>query len=130
MAALGACLLMTSAARAQEIDNSTFEPPAMSVAGNFNTPNAAANQAVTTAYIESAAVSEASILRMRQQEEAGATGIPRPLGTILAIGVLLIGCGLLWKTGSNRRNDTLKIHNSLSMRRAALSNRKAQPLHL
>jgi len=130
MAALGACLLMTSAARAQEIDNSTFEPPAMSVAGNFNTPNAAAaNQAVTTAYIESAAVSEASILRMRQQEETGATGIPRPLGTILAIGVLLIGCGLLWKTAGNRRNDTLKIHNSLSMRRAALSNRKAQPLH-
>ena len=130
MAALAASLMLTSAARAQEIDNSTFEPPAMSVAGNFNTPNAGpANQAVATAYIESAAVSEASILRMRQQEEAGAAGIPRTLGTILAIGVLLIGCGLLWKTAGNRRSDTLKIHNSLSMRRAALSNRKAQPLH-
>ena len=130
MAALGACLLMTSAARAQEIDNSTFEQPAMSVAGNFNTPNAAAaNQALTTAYIESAAVSEASILRMRQQEEAGVAGVPRTLGTILAIGVLLIGCGLLWKAAGNRRNDILKTHNSLSMRKTPLSNRKAQPLH-
>jgi hypothetical protein len=130
LAALAASLLMTSAARAQEIDNSTFEPPATSVAGNFNTPSAAAaNQAVTVADAEYAAVSQASIMPVDQQEEAGAAGIPRTLGTILAIGVLLIACGLLWKSESGRRNDTLKIHNSLSMRKTTLPNRKAQAQH-
>jgi hypothetical protein len=130
LAALGVSLLMTSAARAQEIDNSNFQSPATSVAGNFNTPSAAAaNQVVTRAAVEYSAVSEASIMPVNQQEQANVAGVPRTLGTILAIGVLLIACGLLWKSAGNRKNDTLKTHNSLSMRKAPLSNRKAQPLH-
>ncbi|HTB91965.1 MAG TPA: hypothetical protein VK728_03985 [Candidatus Sulfotelmatobacter sp.] len=130
LAALGVSLLMTSAARAQEIDNSNFQSPATSVAGNFNTPSAAAaNQAVNRAAVEYSAVSEASIMPVNQQEQANVVGVPRTLGTILAIGILLIACGLLWKSAGNRKNDTLKTHNSLSMRKAPLSNRKAQPLH-
>jgi hypothetical protein len=130
LAALGVSLLMTSAARAQEIDNSNFQSPATSVAGNFNTPSAAAaNQAVNRAAVEYSSVSEASIMPVNQQEQANVVGVPRTLGTILAIGILLIACGLLWKSAGNRRNDTLKTHNSLSMRKAPLSNRKAQPLH-
>jgi hypothetical protein len=130
LAALGVSLLMTSAARAQEIDNPNFESPATSVAGNFNTPAAAAaNQAVTQAEVEYAAVSEASIMPVNQQEEANVAGVPRTLGTILAIGVLLIACGLLWKSAGGRRDDILKTHNSLSMRKNSPSNRKAQALH-
>jgi hypothetical protein len=130
LAALGVSLLMTSAARAQEIDNSNFQSPGTSVAGNFNMPSAAAaNQAVNRAAVEYSAVSEASIMPVNQQEQANVAGVPRTLGTILAIGVLLIACGLLWKSAGNRKNDTLKTHNSLSMRKAPLSNRKAQPLH-
>ena len=131
LAALGVSLLMTSAARAQEIDNTNFESPAMSVAGNFNTPAAAAaNQAVNNAEAEyAAAVSQASILPVKQQEEASVASVPRTLGTILAIGVLLIACGLLWKSAGGRRNDTLKTHNSLSMRKNPLPNRKAQAMH-
>lgn len=130
LAALGVSLLMTSAARAQEIDNSRFDSPVTSVAGNFNTPAAAAaDQAVTRAAVEYAAVSEASIMPANQQEAPSVTGVPRTLGTILAIGVLLIACGLLWKSAANRPNDTLKTHNSLSMRKTPLSTRKAQALH-
>jgi hypothetical protein len=130
LAALGVSLLMTSSARAQEIDNPNFEAPATSVAGNFNTPAAAtANQAVTQTEVEYAAVSEASIMPVNQQEEANVAGVPRTLGTILAIGVLLIACGLLWKSAGNRREDTLMTHNSLSMRKNPPSSRKAQALH-
>jgi hypothetical protein len=130
LAALGVSLLMTSAARAQEIDNSRFDSPSTSVSGNFNTTvAAAANQAVNRAAVEYTAVSEASIMPVNQQEAPNVTGVPRTLGTILAIGVLLIACGLLWKSASGRREDTLKTHNSLSMRKTPLSSRKAQALH-
>ena len=130
LAALGFSLLMTSAARAQEIDNTDFATPATSVGANFNTPYAAAaNTAVNNAQITSAAVSEASILPVNQQEEASVGSLPRALGSLIALGVLLIACGMLWKNAGNRRNDTLKTHNSLSMRKNSLPNRKAQALH-
>ena len=130
LAALGFSLLMTSAARAQEIDNTDFATPATSVGANFNTPYAAAaNTAVNNAQITSAAVSEASILPVNQQEEASVGSLPRTLGSLIALGVLLIACGMLWKNAGNRRNDTLKTHNSLSMRKNSLPNRKAQALH-
>jgi hypothetical protein len=130
LAALGISLLMTSAARAQEIDNANFDSPTTSVGENFNTPAAAAaDQAVNLAAFQYTAVSEASIIPVNQQEAPNVAGVPRTLGTILAIGVLLIACGLLWKSASGRRNDTLKTHNSLSMRKNPLSNRKAQALH-
>jgi hypothetical protein len=130
LAALGFSLLMTSAARAQEIDNTDFATPATSVGANFNTPYAAAaNTAVNNAQITSAAVSEASILPANQQEEASVGSLPRTLGSLIALGVLLIACGMLWKNAGNRRNDTLKTHNSLSMRKNSLPNRKAQALH-
>ena len=130
LAAMGVSLLMTNAVRAQEIDNANFESPAMSVGSNFNTPSAAAaNTAVNNAQVEYAAVSEASILPANQQEEVSVGSLSRTLGSLIALGVLLIACGLLWKSAGNRGNDTLKTHNSLSMRKNPLSNRKAQALH-
>ena len=130
LAAMGVSLLMTNAVRAQEIDNANFESPAISVGSNFNTPSAAAaNTAVSNAQAEYAAVSEASILPANQQEEVSVGSLPRTLGSTIALGVLLIACGLLWKSAGNRGNDTLKTHNSLSMRKNPLSNRKAQALH-
>ena len=130
LAALGFSLLMMSAARAQEIDNTDFATPATSVGANFNTPYAAAaNTAVNNAQITSAAVSEASILPANQQDEVSVASYPRTLGSLIALGVLLIACGMLWKNAGNRRNDTLKTHNSLSMRKNSLPNRKAQALH-
>ena len=130
LAALGVSLFVANAVRAQEIDNTNFESPAMSVGSNFNTPSAAAvNAAANNAQVEYATVSEASILPVNEQVEASVPSVPRTLGTIVAIGVLLIACGLLWKSAGNRRNDTLKTHNSLSMRKNSLPNRKAQPLH-
>jgi hypothetical protein len=130
LAALGVSLLMTSAARAQEIDNANFDSPTTSVGANFNTPSAAAaDQVVNQTAFAYAPVSEASIMPVNQQEEPGAASGPRTLGTILAIGVLLIACGLLWKSAGNRRGDTLKTHNSLSMRKTPLSTRKAQAQH-
>jgi len=66
---------------------------------------------------------------VNQQEEASVASVPRTLGTMVAIGVLLIACGLLWKSAANRRSDTLKTHNSLSMRKNSLPNRKAHALH-
>jgi len=130
LAAMGVSLLMTNAIRAQEIDNANFESPAISVGSNFNTPSAAAaNTAVNNAQVEYAAVSEASILPANQQEEASAGSLLRTLGSVIALGVLLIACGLLWKSTGNQGNDTLKTHNSLSMRKNPLSNRKAQALH-
>jgi hypothetical protein len=130
LAALGVSLFMTGAVRAQEIDNTEFASPAASVGSNFNTPSAAAaNTAVNNAQVEYAAVSEASILPANQQEDTSVGSLPRTLGSMIAMGVLLIACGLLWKSASNRGNDTLKIHNSLSMRKNPLSNRKAQALH-
>ena len=130
LAAMGVSLLMTNAVRAQEIDNANFESPAISVGSNFNTPSAAAaNTAVNNAQVEYAAVSEASILPANQQEEASVGSFPRTLGSLIALGVLMIACGLLWKSAGNRGNDTLKTHNSLSMRKNPLSNRKAQALH-
>ena len=130
LAAMGVSLLMTNAVRAQEIDNANFESPAISVGSNFNTPSAAAaNTAVNNAQVEYAAVSEASILPANQQEEVSVGSLPRTLGSMIALGVLLIACGLLWKSASNRGNDTLKTHNSLSMRKNPLSSRKAQALH-
>ena len=130
VAALGVSLFMTSAIRAQEIDNTYFASPASSVGSNFNTPTAAAaNQAVNNAQVEYAAVSEASIFPANQQEEASVGSLPRTLGSLIALGVLLIACGILWKNAGNRRNDTLKTHNSLSMRKNQLPNRKAQALH-
>ena len=130
IAALGVSLLMTSAAYAQEIDNTNFESPVTSVGSNFNTPSAAAaNAVVNNAQVEYAAVSEASILPANQQEDASVGSIPRTLGSIIALGVLLIACGMLWKSAGKRGNDTLKTHNSLSMRKNPLSNRKAQALH-
>jgi hypothetical protein len=130
LAALGVSLLMTSAARAQEIDNTDFAAPATSVAGNFNTPYAAtADQVVNNAQVEYAAISQASILPANQQEEASVGNLPRTLGSLIALGVLLIACGILWKNASNRRNDTLMTHNSLSMRKNPLPNRKAQAQH-
>ncbi|HWY08764.1 MAG TPA: hypothetical protein VNY24_18015 [Candidatus Acidoferrales bacterium] len=130
LAALGVSLFMTSAVRAQEIDNVYFETPATSAGSNFNTPSAAAaNTAVDTAQVEYAAISQASILPANQQDEASVGNFPRTLGSMIAIGVLLIACGLLWKSASNRRNDTLKTHNMLSMRKNSLPNRKAQALH-
>src|SRR5579864_3728296 len=91
VAALGVSLFMTSAIRAQEIDNTDFASPATSVGSNFNTPTAAAaNLAVNTAQVESAVVSEASILPGNQQEEASVGSLPRTLGSLIALGVLLI----------------------------------------
>jgi hypothetical protein len=130
LAALGFSLLMTGAARAQEIDNSDFSAPTASVGNNFNTPSAAAaNTVANNAQVEYAKVSEASILPANQQEEAGVDNLPRALGSMIALGVLLIACGMLWKSAGNRGNDTLKTHNSLSMRKNSLPNRKAQALH-
>lgn len=130
LAALGASLLMTSAIRAQEITNTDFETPATSVSGNFNTPSAAAaNTAVNNARAEYTAVSQAAILPANQQEEAGLVNFPRALGSLIALGILLIACGILWKNAANRSNDTLKTHNSLSMRKSPLPNRKAHALH-
>jgi len=60
LAALGVSLFMTTAARAQEIENTDFSAPANSVGANFNTPSAAAaNTAVNNAQVENRAVSEA-----------------------------------------------------------------------
>jgi len=130
LAALGVSLFMTNAVRAQEIDNTTFEAPAMSVGSNFNTPSAAAaNTAVNNAQFEYAAISQASILPASQQEESSTGRVPRTLGSLIAIGVLLIGCGILWKNAGERQNDTLKTHNSLSMRKNSLPSRKAQAQH-
>jgi hypothetical protein len=130
LAVLGVSLFMTSAAYAQEIDNPYFETPATSVGSNFNTPSAAAaSTAVNNAQADYAAVSEASILPANQQEETSIGSLPRTLGSMIAIGVLLIACGLLWKSTGNRGNDTLKTHNSLTMRKNPLPNRKAQALH-
>ena len=130
LAALGVSLFMTTAMRAQEIENTDFSAPANSVGANFNTPSAAAaNTAVNNAQVENRAVSEASILPASQPDEASLASAPRTLGSLIAIGVVLIACGMLWKSSSNRRNDTLKIHNSLSMRKNPLPNRKAQALH-
>jgi hypothetical protein len=128
--ALGVSLFVTNAIRAQEIDNTNFETPAISVGSNFNTPPAAAaNAVVNSSRVEYAAVSEASILPVDQPVEASMGSAQRTRGTIVAIGVLLIACGLLWKSAGSRRNDTLKTHNSLSMRKNSLPNRKAQALH-
>jgi hypothetical protein len=130
LAALGVSLFMTTAMRAQEIENTDFSAPANSVGANFNTPSAAAaNTAVNNAQVKYTAVSEASILPSSQQDEASLASAPRTLGSLIAIGVVLIACGMLWKSSSNRRNDTLKIHNSLSMRKNSLPNRRAQALH-
>jgi hypothetical protein len=130
LAVLGVSFFMTSAAYSQEIDNVYFETPAMSVSNNFNTPSAAAvNTAVNNAQVDYAVISEASVLPTNQQDEASVGSLPRTLGSIIAIGVLLIACGLLWKSAGNRRNDSLKTHNSLSMRKNSLPNRKAQAMH-
>jgi len=130
LAAVGVSLFMTTAMRAQEIDNTDFAAPATSVGANFNTPSAAAaNTAVNNAKAEYTAVSTASILPANQPDEASLGSSPRTLGSLIAIGVVLIACGMIWKSTGNRRNDTLKIHNSLSMRKNPLPNRKAQALH-
>jgi hypothetical protein len=130
LAALSVSLFVANAARAQEIDNTNFETPATSVGSNFNTPSAAAaNTVVNNTQVEYAAVSQASILPGNQQEEPILASAPRTLGSMIALGVLLIACGLLWKSAGNRRNDTLKTHNTLSMRKNSLPNRKAQALH-
>ena len=130
LAALGVSLFMTTAIRAQEIDNTQFAAPAASVGANFNTPSAAAaNTAVNNAPVEYSAVSEASILPANQTDEASLGSGSRTLGSLIAIGVVLIACGMLWKSSGNRRNDTLKIHNSLSMRKTPLSTRTAQAQH-
>ena len=127
LAVLGVSLLMTSAIRAQEITNTEFE--STSVSGNFNTPSAPiANAAVNNAQKDTA-VSQASILPADQQEEVGLASFPRTLGSLIALGVLLIACGILWKNAANRQNDILKTHNSLSMRKNPLPNRKAHALH-
>lgn len=130
LAALGVSFFLTSAIRAQEIDNTSFESPAASVGANFNTPAAAeANQAVSNAQVEYATVSEALIMPGNQQTDASMGNFPRALGSMIALGVLLIACGILWKNAGNRQADTLKTHNSLSMRKGTLPNRKAQALH-
>jgi hypothetical protein len=127
LAALGVSLFMTSAIRAQEIENTDFATPATSVSGNFNTPSAAAaSTAANNEQVQDAAISEASILPASQTNVGS---FPRTLGSLIAIGVLLIACGLLWKGTRNRGNDTLKNHNALSMRKNSLPNRKAQALH-
>jgi hypothetical protein len=126
LAALGVSLFMTTAMRAQEIENSDFATPAASVGANFNTPSAAA---ANTTVNNAQAVSEASILPASQPDEASLASGPRTLGSLIAIGVVLIACGMIWKSTANRRNDTLKIHNSLSMRKNPLPNRRAQALH-
>jgi hypothetical protein len=130
LAALGVSFFMTSAIRAQEIDNTNFESPATSVGANFNTPSAAAaNTAINNVEVNYAAVSEASIMPANQPDETALASFPRALGSLIALGVLLIACGILWKNAGSRRNDTLKTHNSLSMRKDPLSNRKAHALH-
>lgn len=130
LAALGVSFFVTSAIRAQEIDNTNFESPATSVGSNFNTPSpAVANTAVNNVEVKYAAVSEASIMPANQPDETALGSFPRALGSLIALGVLLIACGILWKNVGSRRNDTLKIHNSLSMRKDPLSNRKAHALH-
>jgi hypothetical protein len=130
LAAVGVSLFMTTAIRAQEIDNTQFATPTASVGANFNTPSgAAANTAVNNAQIEYRAVSEASILPANQTDQASLGSGPRTIGFLIAIGLVLIACGMLWKSSGNRRNDTLKIHNSLSMRKNPLPNRRAQAPH-
>jgi hypothetical protein len=130
LAVLGVSLFMTNVIRAQEIDNTYFETPATSAGSNFNTPSAAAaSTPVDNAQVEYVAVSQASILPANQQEEASVGSLPRTLGSMIALGVLLIACGLLWKSAGTRRRDSLKTHNSLSMRKNSLPNRKAQALH-
>ena len=130
LAALGVSLFMTTAIRAQEIENTDLAAPAASVGANFNTPSAAAaNTTVENVNAEYGAVSTASILPANQPDEASLSSGPRTLGSLIAIGVVLIACGMFWKSSGNRRNDTLKIHNSLSMRKNPLPNRKAQALH-
>ncbi|HET7108545.1 MAG TPA: hypothetical protein VFI38_17155 [Candidatus Acidoferrum sp.] len=130
LAAVGVSLFVVSAARAQEITNNDFDTPAASVGANFNSPAAAAaNTAVNNPKTKKAAVSEASILPANQQEEASVGGFPRTLGSLIALGVLLIACGMLWKTAGQRQNHILKTHNSLSMRKHSLPNRRAQALH-
>jgi len=130
LAALGVSLFMTSAVRAQEIDNPYFETPITSVGSNFNTPSAAAaSAAMNNAQTESLVISQASILPANQPEQASVGNFPRTLGSLIALGVMLIACGLLWKSAANRGNDTLKTHNTLSMRKNSLPHRKAHALH-
>jgi hypothetical protein len=129
LAALGVSFFMTGAARAQEIYNTDFSTPTTSVGENFNTPTAAAaNTAVTNPQVQYTAVSEAPIMPANQTEQASLAGFPRSLGSLIAIGLALIACGIVWKNSGNRQNDILKSHNSLSMRKSPLSNRKAQAL--
>jgi hypothetical protein len=130
LAAVGVSLFLISAARAQEITNTDFETPATSVSGNFNAPSAAAaNTAVKNTQAEHTATTKASILPAKQEEEASVGGFPRTLGSLIALGVLLIAWGILSKSAGHRQNDTLKAHNSLSLRKNSLPSRKAQALH-
>ena len=129
LAALGVSLCMTGAVRAQEIDNTDFASPAISVGANFNTPSeAAANTLVNNAQAQIIAVSESSVVPVNDQEQASLASFPRTLGSLIAIGVVLIACGLLWRNSGSRQNDTLKTHNSISMRKNTLPNRKAHAL--
>jgi hypothetical protein len=129
LAALGVSLFMTGAVRAQEIDNTDFAAPATSVAGNFNTPSAAAaNTAVSKVETQILVVSESSVAPVNEQEQASLASFPSALGYLIAIGVVLIACGMIWKNAGNRPNDTLRTHNSVSMRKDSLPNRKAQAL--
>jgi hypothetical protein len=103
LAALGVSLFMTGAARAQEIYNTDFPTPTTSVGENFNTPTAAAaNTAVNNAQVQYQEVSRASIKPANQSEQASLAGFPRSLGSLIAIGVALIACGIVWKNGGNR----------------------------
>jgi hypothetical protein len=129
LAALGVSLFMTGAARGQEIDNTVFASPETSVAGNFNTPSeAAAYTAVSKSQAQIVAISESSVVPVNEQEQASLAGFPRALGSLIAIGVVLIACGMLWRNSGIRQNDTLKTHNSHSVRKSSLPDRKAQAL--
>lgn len=132
LVAMGACLLLTGRAYSQEIVNTDFDTPAMSVGGNFNT---SAPAAVNTAAANPQAVytpaAALSINANNDMDQLSASTLPRESAPLLAIAILLVACAIVKKVSDNRRKERNSKWSSASPRtKAATStNSKYYVLH-
>ncbi len=132
LVALGACLILSGKVYSQEIENTNFDSPASSVAGNFNTNTtapAALNTSVANPQEVYTPATGAAIRVTNEMGELGASSFPLMAGPLVAVGVIALGCIIVKKVSAKVRNDRGTRWNAHAARQTPLVNRKPQALH-
>lgn len=127
LVALGASLVLTGKVQSQEIVNTEFDSPSVSVGRNFNsTAPMALNAVAADPQGVSSPVAGVAIRATNELGTLGAASFSFTAGPLLAIAILLAGCLIVRKVAAHRTNQSRRNWNSYANRNTTSTNRKDQ----